>query len=311
MRDRGQARKQSITGTGAAPLPSMAVIALNRMGFGPRPGDIEEFDALGEDDDTRMERYVDQQLRPESIPDDLLDLLLTVSEFTTLDKSRIDLWTEHFASNQGTTQRIQPFRETERAVFTRAIFGKRQLVEILADFWHNHFNVYGLDYLAAPLWVHYDRDIIRGNMLGNFRVMLESVATSVPMLYYLDNHTNTSSGPNENYARELFELHGLGAENYIGVARQDSVPRDENGLPVGYVDDDVYEATRCLTGWTIDYATGSFRYAPTDHDRFQKRVLGKFIPAHEGRTGRPGRHRVPPGNRASYRKETLPPLHRG
>lgn len=257
----------------------MAVIALNRMGFGPRPGDLEAFNGLGEDDDTRLERYVDQQLNPAFIDDGLLEIRWINSGFTTLKKSVVESWMEHFTNNQGYNHRIQPFREMERAVFTRALYSKRQLIEVLAGFWHDHFNIYGLDYLAAPLWAHYDRDIIRGNMLGNFRVMLESVATSLPMLYYLDNHTNTASGPNENFARELFELHGLGAENYFGVARQDSVPRDEDGVPIGYVDDDVYEATRCLTGWTIDYSTGFFRYAPADHDRFQKRVLGKFIPA--------------------------------
>ena len=64
------------------------------------------------------------------------------------------------------------------------------------------------------------------------------------MLFYLDNYLNINAGPNENYARELFELHTLGADHYLGVIRQNEVPRDEDGTPVGYVDDDVYEATR-------------------------------------------------------------------
>ena len=75
---------------------------------------------------------------------------------------------------------------------------------------------------VQPGFAHYDRDVIRSNALGNFRKMLEDVGTSPAMLFYLDNNSNQVAGPNENYARELFELHTLGAENYLGV--QD--PRD-------------------------------------------------------------------------------------
>ncbi len=98
---------------------------------------------------------------------------------------------------------------------------------MLADFWHNHFNVYGFEYWSAPVWVHYDRDVIRANVFGNFRTMLGAMAKSPAMLYYLDNVSNTSAGPNENFARELFELHALGAENYLGVRRRDQVPLDD------------------------------------------------------------------------------------
>ena len=137
---------------------------------------------------------------------------------------------------------------------------RRQLAEVLADFWHNHFNVYGPDSWAAPVWSHWDRVVIRGNALGNFRTMLGQVAEHPAMLYYLDNYTNTSAGPNENWARELFELNTLGAENYLGVKRQADVPVDGAGAPTGYVDDDVFEATRCFTGWTFDFDTGLFDF---------------------------------------------------
>src|SRR5690606_2214012 len=75
----------------------------------------------------------------------------------------------------------------------------------------------------------------------------------------------------------LFELHTLGAENYIGVRRQDEVPRDTDGEPVAYVDDDVYESTRAFTGWGVNFDTGAFEYFPDRHDRFQKYVLGRFL----------------------------------
>jgi uncharacterized protein (DUF1800 family) len=95
------------------------------------------------------------------------------------------------------------------------------------------------------------------------------------MLNYLDNVKNTRSGPNENYARELFELHTLGAENYLGVKSVDDVPLDGNGVPVGYVDEDVYEAARAFTGWGGDYELGVFQYNHDEHDRFRKEVLRK------------------------------------
>ena len=81
--------------------------------------------------------------------------------------------------------------------------------------------------------------------------MLEAVATSPAMLFYLDNYVNQAGGPNENWAREVFELHTLGAENYLGVGDQNKVP-GYPADPTGYVDDDVYEATRCFTGWRVN-----------------------------------------------------------
>ncbi len=263
--------------------PSTAGIALSRMGFGPRPGDIEAFNALGATDEARLNAYVDQQLNPAAIVDAEYNSRLAQFGGSTLNKSLTQLWADHVRANPPWSQRMAPFFETERLAFLRALTSKKQLVEVLADFWHNHFNVLGYDYYIGPLFVHYDRDIIRANLLGNFYEMLVAVAKSPAMLYYLDNAGNRDDGPNENYARELFELHTLGAENYFGVAPQDSVPADPTDatMPAGYVDADVYEATRCFTGWTINdrdsYTpvgnTGEFYYRNDWHDRFQKRVL--------------------------------------
>jgi len=114
--------------------------------------------------------------------------------------------------------------------------------------------------------------------------MLEAVGRSTDMMYMLDNYTSSVTGPNENYTRELFELHTLGAENYLGVMRQDDVPVDSQGRPIGYVDADVFEATRCFTGWSVANGqsgapnTGVFYYRANWHDRFQKHVLKVFIP---------------------------------
>lgn len=276
---------------GAPALPPLAIIALNRMGFGPRPGDIAAFQALGATPAASLAAYVEQQLYPETIDDSACDGIIASYGFTTLGKSQAQLWADHIkkpAIPYG--ERIQPVEETRKATFLRAIHSKRQLNEILADHWHNHFNIFGWDGWTAPMFVHYDRDVIRANMLGNFRTMLEAVATSPGMLYYLDNQSNSGGNPNENYARELFELHGMGAENYFGVVPlivnngnfEHPAPKDANGKPLLYVDDDVYGATTCFTGWRVDEETGLFKFDANAHFPYQKIVLGRLIPAAQG-----------------------------
>lgn len=281
MRSPASTRSRSSRKAVEAPPPA-AVIALNRMGFGPRPGDIATFNALGATDEDRMLAYVNQQMSPQLINDAVCDQRIAAASFSTINKSQAQLWLDHVESGVDWSERMLPFFEIERLTLLRAVHSRRQLQEVLADFWHNHFNVYGYDYWCGPLWVHYDRDVIRANIFGNFRTMLEAVAESPCMLYYLDNYTSSSAGPNENYARELVELHTLGAENYLGVMRQTDVPLDGEGYPAGYVDDDVFEITRCLTGWTFDFDTGLFEYRGDWHDKFQKNVLKTFIPANQG-----------------------------
>jgi uncharacterized protein (DUF1800 family) len=231
--------------------PSAAVIALNRMGFGPRPGDIAAFNALGGSDPVRMAAYVAQQLDPESIDDSAADARITAAAYQTLDKTLIELWQDHVVDDPDWYIRMQPFFETERVTFLRAVYSKRQLLEVMAEFWHNHFSVFAYDFSIGPTWVYSDRDVIRANALGNFRTMLEMVAQSPGMLYYLNNRDNSADGPNENYGRELLELHTLGSENFFGNIPQDQVPVDGGGVPLGYCDEDVTAAARCLTGWTL------------------------------------------------------------
>jgi uncharacterized protein (DUF1800 family) len=159
----------------------------------------------------------------------------------------------------------------------RAIYGNRQLEELLTDFWFNHFNVYldkGADHVLVTA---YERDIIRPNVLGKFRDLLEATAKSPAMLFYLDNWQSRANpaqrgrgnrapgGLNENYGRELMELHTLGVDG-------------------GYTQHDVTEVARCFTGWTIDRPNegGPFRFNPQMHDQGEKTVLGIKIPAGGG-----------------------------
>jgi len=291
----------AVAPTGVPPEPALppvplGIIALNRMGFGPRPGDLEAFNALGATNEERLRTYIAQQLNPDSIDDSDFDARYNAAGFETLHKTHDELYFDHIASNPYNSNDdaywewySKPAHELVDATFLRAVYSKKQLVEVLADFWHNHFNVYFWQDDGVPLLVSYNRDVLRAHMLGNFRRMLEAVATHPSMLYYLNQNNSSDAGPNENFARELFELHTLGAENYLGVRDPNTVQKDANGIAIGYVDNDVYEAARALTGWRVDddiyeyedgiEKTGRFIYYKPWHDRFNKLILGKYIPA--------------------------------
>jgi uncharacterized protein (DUF1800 family) len=250
-----------------------------RAAFGPTPEDVETFRELGATPRERLENWVDWQLEPESIDDGELELRLAEAGYETLDKSLEELWNDHVLEEEDFDSRMLPIYETQGATILRAVYSRRQLNEVLADFWHNHFNVFGWHPFAGPVFVHFDRDVIRPQMLGNFRELLEAMTASPSMLFYLDNIFNSSDGPNENFAREVLELHTLGEENYLGAIPSADVPTDENGLAVGYTDEDVRELARCLTGWSLNELTGDFLYRWYWHDTGPKRVLGLSIPA--------------------------------
>ena len=269
----------------ATTTPPIAAIALNRIAFGPTPSAWAAFEALGADDASRLQAYIDEQLNPDAIDDSDCDARITAANLETTNKTRQELWVEYHRDAMNMTRSSQPYDDMVRIKFMRAVYSKRQLLEVMSDFWHDHFNVQASASPIRSMILNYDRECIRPNALGNFRVMLEAVAKSASMLYYLDNYTSSVAGPNENYARELLELHTLGAENYLGSGIQTfDVPKDADGYPVGYVDGDVYEASRCFTGWTVGNGdsdavgnTGLFMADEGSHDRNLKFLLGAFI----------------------------------
>jgi len=176
-------------------------------------------------------------------------------------------------------QQLVAFDLSEGKLY-RAIFSNRQLEEQMVDFWYNHFNVFldkGADRYLVPT---YEREAIRPHVLGKFRDLLEATATSPAMLFFLDNWESVGPGTtqrranakrparglNENYARELMELHTLGVDG-------------------GYTQKDVTEVARCFTGWTIRLPRqgGDFFYNDRVHDKGEKIVLGVMIPAGGGR----------------------------
>ena len=264
-----------------------AVRMLSNLSYGITPQSLAEFNALGASDAERLANYVDWQLDWEAIDDGAVENRLAAAGYTTLGKPLTRLWSEHMLGDPEHSVRMRPAWEVQRAAFVRAAHSRRQLREVVVNFWHDHFNVTAGDYSAGPVYVHYDREVIRRHALGNFRTMLEAVATSPAMLYYLDNISNTRAGPNENWARELLELHTLGAENYLGFMDPFQVPPDpvDPGYPVGYTDIDVYETASAFTGWSLknghwefpDDNDGTFVYRQSWHDAGPKFVLGRLL----------------------------------
>jgi uncharacterized protein (DUF1800 family) len=315
------------------PNDDRAVVhALNRLGFGPRPGDLERVRTIG------LATYIERQLRPDGLDDGALETRLAGLE--TLQMSSRELAEQYFLPalmerrerrREGTSRdeprtmdpdgnedQVGPraagaamrqanlvLAELSEQKLLRAIASERQLQEVMVDFWFNHFNVFAGKGPTRLYLTEYERDAIRPHALGRFRELLGAVAGSPAMLFYLDNWMSADpeagrtleaardrlrgrvrgrrqrTGPtetrparpqqrrglNENYARELLELHTLGVDG-------------------GYTQKDVVEVARCFTGWTIaaPRAGGGFHFAPRLHDEAEKVVLGQVIPAGGGRS---------------------------
>jgi uncharacterized protein (DUF1800 family) len=170
--------------------------------------------------------------------------------------------------------------ELQRAKLLRAVYSNRQLNEVMVDFWENHFSIYANKDADRLLLTSFDRDSVRPFAMGRFRDLLGATAHSPAMLFYLDNWQSSvlreypatkdkparkTGGVNENYARELMELHTLGVGG-------------------GYTQKDVEEVARCFTGWTIRKPNeeGIFFFNPAQHDNGEKVVLGQKIAAGGG-----------------------------
>jgi uncharacterized protein (DUF1800 family) len=283
------------------PSPDWLLSALGRAGYGARPEDLDDVAHRG------FPAWVEEQLHPRDDQDEaarqrLARLMLRIHypanpkwpavdeqrPLASLDKPIEAVWPLILdrATMDG-AERRRPREEVTAATIIRAVHSRWQLREVLVSFWHDHFNVdaFGSDEVAVAL-PSYDRDVIRRHALGNFRAFLEAVATSPAMLYYLSNRSSRAGAANENYAREMFELHTLGRDAYLNdrYDRWREVPGALKGAPQGYIDEDVYEAARAFTGWAVEDgssidgrrklpATGRFVYVESWHDGYQKRVL--------------------------------------
>ncbi|SDQ10083.1 DUF1800 domain-containing protein [Quadrisphaera sp. DSM 44207] len=202
--------------------------------------------------------WLDAQLEPAAIDDAACDAL--VRRFGRLS------WSIPQTRGGGSFGNYDSMWELGQATLARATWSRRQLLEVVCDFWSNHLNVTNP---ASDVWDNrhdYDATVIRPHALGSFDAMLLASARHPAMLRYLDNATNTRGAPNENYARELLELHTVGVD-------------------AGYGEEGVRAAARVLTGAAVDDATGLYRYDERRHDPGAAAVMGWSTGAHSAADG--------------------------
>ncbi len=256
---------------------------LARASFGPRPGEAAAFEAEG------GQAWLARQLAPETIPDDEAESRVAALARTTLAPGDLDAPLRRPSPGRGEARSREQVRERRArlrraggfaagARLLRAVYGRRELLEVMVDFWASHFSVSARKGPVA-IWLDaYEREALRPHALGRFEDLLLAVARSPAMLFYLDNVRSgvpratrllglvdeerrrfVPEGINENYARELLELHTLGVDG-------------------GYTQEDVVEAARILTGWSIDRRSPGFTFRPFLHDRGEKHFLGRSVP---------------------------------
>jgi uncharacterized protein (DUF1800 family) len=283
---------------------------LNRLTYGPRPGDGERVKAMG------IQKWIETQLTPSRIDNRALDARLARLDTLNLDaetiqrdyagpamverkqrKAQITRAADDTDQSDQNAMRPDPnamrrmpqpasevirkdrqvLTDLEEAKLLRAVYSERQLEEVLVDFWFNHFNVFAGKGATRTYVSEYEREAIRPYVLGNFRDMLGATAKHPAMLFYLDNWLSSaagargaqrakrrSNGINENYARELLELHTLGVDG-------------------GYTQQDIVNIAKAFTGWSMQPRQGSgFMFLAPRHDRGEKTVLGHTIKAGGG-----------------------------
>ncbi len=301
---------------GAAEAPSAkekAAHALNRLGYGPRPGEVEKVAELG------VENWIRAQLQPEKIADPAAEAAVAALPKLGLPSSEL---VAAYQAEQRLQRQVQQKRaddpaaarqmireneaerfavaqalgELQHAKLARAVLSERQLEQVLVDFWFNHFNVDARKQLVRATVIGYEQDVIRPHVFGSFREMLGATAQSAAMLVYLDNWRSsrdyavgpteqamadrmraevmgdnapenaapTRRGLNENYGRELLELHTLGVSG-------------------GYTQKDVQEVARAFTGWTLNPRSGAFVFRAQWHDDGAKKILGAEFASGGGR----------------------------
>lgn len=283
---------------------------LSRLTFGARPGDHERVREIG------VDHWIANQLEPQRIDDPVPDRLL--ASFETLKLSTPQLLDrfpppaqvqssgDSAALRRAARESQQLIRDLQMARVVRAVASERQLEEVMVDFWLNHFNVFAGKGPERYFVGQYEREAIRQHALGSFRELLEAVAKSPAMLFYLDNWQSSVEegrprlvdprqavnrrpgrrqarrqrarrdsieaimarvprGLNENYARELLELHTLGVDG-------------------GYTQDDVVNVARAFTGWSLERPRerGDFVFRPAMHDAGEKSVLGQRLEPDRG-----------------------------
>ncbi|WP_019506303.1 DUF1800 domain-containing protein [Pleurocapsa sp. PCC 7319] len=257
---------------------------LERLSFGTTSEQVHQVAT------NSIEAYIQSQLNPQQIPESpIVEQFLAELDLKNQDplklhkqlveKRKLRNSSSSVAQKEKVQEQISQLNKKARdqatdARLVRAIYSSRQLQEVMVDFWFNHFNVFAAK-KNINFWLSSYENEIRANALGNFRDLLGATARHPAMLLYLDNVLNTApnspgakgqfKGLNENYARELMELHTLGV----------------NG---GYTQDDIVTLARIFTGWGVDYQgkrgeQNGFFFDKNRHDRGEKIFLGHKITA--------------------------------
>lgn len=233
---------------------------LNRVTFGPTPSEYARVKALAESERDAAAAFLDEQLSPEEIDDKRAQRAVRRMEAIHAPLGEMYEYKE-----------AHLLEELTRATLMRATRSKRQLFEVMVHFWSDHLNIDISKKDCRWLKAADDREVVRKHAMGKFSDLVRASALSPAMLWYLDGRENRlrdeGEKPNENYARELLELHTLGVEG-------------------GYTQGDVMEVARCLTGWTVRgkerFFKGKVEFASERHDDGAKRVLGHEIAAGGG-----------------------------
>ncbi len=257
-----------------APLPALepadARHVLNRLTFGPRPADLGKLSQAG------LEGWLSAELASEPAADPALERALEPYRSALSTPSElVESWRGDEASDgardRDLVRELRPhfqehLQKLALAELTRHVLSARQLEEVMVDFWANHFNVFAKKGIVRLLAGDYIERAVRPHALGRFEDLLLATARHPAMLVYLDNQKNDKRGLNENYARELLELHTV-------------------GLGAGYGQSDVIDVARILTGWRLHRPPrGNFGFAFDNrrHDTGEKTVLGQRFPARGG-----------------------------
>lgn len=245
---------------------------INRLSFGPTPGQVEQIQNIG------IEAYLKSQLKPDSIPYPKV-LIQKLKYLDTLPLTPGGLMIElQRLEQQGKELKLEPksmrmirgrfeqkiFLQASKGRLLRTLESPRHLEEVMVNFWYNHFNVFGLQGLNRLYFSSYEQHAIRPYALGKFRELLGATAHHPAMLIYLDNWQSHREKINENYARELLELHTLGVDG-------------------GYSQDDIIALAKIFTGWGLPpnpqrtKDDDGFFFDEKRHESGDKAFLGQII----------------------------------
>lgn len=214
---------------------------VRRASYGATAAEVAKANQLG------FQGYINYQLNYTRIDDSAVETFVA-QRWPLMSQSSDAL----FSADGGTVR-----SQLQESTIYRAAFSQRQLYQRMVEFWSDHFNQ-DIDKVGYLL-VADQRDVIRKHALGKFPDLLKASAHSASMMVYLDQNASRNKAPNQNYAREIMELHTLGVDG-------------------GYTQDDVAELSRVLTGWTVQ-GRGQFVFNPAIHDWGAKTVMGVTIPA--------------------------------